>query len=177
MIWVLWLGLILAGLGILILLAALVSPLEMLVSSRSQTYQINWLWLGRAWINPGESSKIGVSFGLWRWEKDLIEALATVSKKSGKKKEPKLSKTGKKRFGFDFSLIKGIFKTFEIKRFQADLDFGDPVFTAQAFSVIGAIPVLRRSVHLNFRGINQIELWVRNRLIFILLFILKTKIL
>jgi hypothetical protein len=175
--WFIGIGLFFVTMVVFVLVLCLFSPFELRISTENKTYQLKWLWLGKAWFMPGENDIIGIQFWLFKWEKNLFEALNSITKSKEEKKKPKVPEKRKGKFPLSLKQIKGMIRTFEIKRFRLAIDTGNPILTAQFFSVVGAIPKLRRAVYLNFQGINYLDLWVRNRFIFIVLFLFKSKFL
>lgn len=161
MLWIILLGLFLAS-----LLWLLFSPIYFKVewNDANQSVQLHWWGVVRASLFP--------EMGGWtfRIELPLFTRSWPITRwwPSGKKEPQKKAKSTRKRSWrpkHPLQLVRRLWRSFHLIRFQVDVDTDDYVWNAYLFPLFRVTnPANNKDWRINFKGRNELTLIVENRL-------------
>jgi hypothetical protein len=159
-------ALILLGLLFLLLLGFLWMPIEVCLDTVTQQYFVRLKGLVKASIAAHEEELIQVTLHVF-FRKFNFFPLQKLFWGQSKKKGAK-SKSRKRRTQMGFKKIKGILKTFKVKRLRLDIDTGDCITNAKLYPVFVFMNRFAGSFSINFEGRNEMVLVLQNRPIYLL---------
>lgn len=187
--WILYILLILLALMLLIIVWVLLARIIICIDSNRSLYYIEMWSLFRVQLHTGNDQllmRIKVPFRTF--EIDLIHEIMKPKPKKNKEKEAKKKKEKKKgRFkvnkGFKeismlvFRLLRSIHHSFRVQEFYVNMDTGNYPLNAQLFPIVELINRYTNiKWRINFKDQNEVQIIISNRLIRIVIPIVKTAI-
>ncbi len=162
------------GLVFLLLAWLLLSPLDLRIDTQNNLYFLRWRYLARAEVlsddGPGLAVRLWV--GPFRWRFDLLEWAGKEKTEKPKPEKKEKAKRKKSRMP-KWATIRRIIRTFRVRRCFVDLDTGDYTRNAWLFPLFYLLRRPRAAVRVNFQGRNEVDLWIQNRPINVLIAFLK----
>jgi hypothetical protein len=149
----------------------LLAPIDLVLNSYQNCYQLRWGWIGKVTLSPGTDRplvqlRVG-PFG-WYWSlEDLVEKAGRSAGKQSRRAAQPNKPSGKKdnrKKGFPYRLMRHLLKTFKVKTCRLELDTDDYVWNAWLYIPLGIFPILQRYITVNFEGRNALAFHLRNRL-------------
>ncbi len=148
---------------LLVLVSLLFIPLELCIDTRDNLYYAELKGLVRANVEPDEREILRIRVKV-PFKEFYFFPLKPRRKKSDKIGEKKRGKKGRKYWNrFTPSTIWRVVKSFEIKKWELDLDTGDVVTNAKLYPLFALLNYRTGGFHINFEGRNHALLMVRNR--------------
>ena len=154
----LWLVVIFLLVGLLLYLLFL--PLDVIVNTSDKKFFARLGYLAKAAVESDEKYLIRVRLSTLFMRFNFYPL-----KKRRKKEKPKTKKVTKKSQmkWSDFRLGLRLLKSFEIKRFSADVDSGNCITNAKWYPVAALFNYYGGNFNINFIGRNQLTLHLHNR--------------
>jgi hypothetical protein len=131
----------------------------------------NWISAGIFFVKDEPTILLRLPF--WKKEISIIEKLAKRKPDSESNKRLKKGKSKKERSSFSKFIFqkfkikwRELLHSFKIERMDINIDTDDYIVNAYLFPVVQYIGYrYRRPFHINFMGINKVEISMRNRII------------
>lgn len=159
---------IIIGVLLLLFLAFLFMPLNLVLDTRTHEYYVQAAGLAKMRIEGDEAAIIRIRLqALFRsfyfYPLDWIDRPKRIREKREKKKKEK-----KKSTNLPWRTILRLLKSFKVKRFWAHLDTGDCIANAKIYPAFTLLNFMGGNVWVNFHGRNELVLHLQNRPIWLL---------
>jgi hypothetical protein len=171
---VIWL---IIGLIFLLLIGwLLLAPLEVCINSNNHDYHIKWKGIGEARVVVLPMDLLlTLQVAFWKKDWSVMEFKFQKDKKETKKskiKKPKKSKKSRKMFRF----FKRIMSSFTVEKLRVNIDTSNYILNGYLFPIFFHISYFfkgKPSLTINYKGKTEINVLIRNRLINMLLALVK----
>ncbi|GGD43109.1 hypothetical protein [Muriicola marianensis] len=148
---------------ILVLISLLYIPLDICIDTRGNRYYAELKGLVKADVEPDEREILRIRVKA-PFKEFYFFPLKPKRKKPDKIDEKKRDKKGRKYWNrFTPNTIWRVVKSFEIKKWELDLDTGDCITNAKLYPLFALLNYRTGGFHINFEGRNHALLMVRNR--------------
>ena len=164
---------IIIGVLLLILLALLFMPLNLVLDTTRHQYYLQAAGLAKVQIEGDEKEIIRLRLrALFRsfyfYPLDWIDPPKKPKALQAKEREKKKRKKKKKTTNLSPGTILRLLKSFKVKRFWVHVDTGDCITNAKLFPVFSFLNFWGGNFGVNFHGQNELVLHVQNRPIWLL---------
>ena len=159
---------IVLGVILLLLLAFLFMPLNLVLDTRTHEYSVQAAGLAKMRIEGDEKAIIRLRLqALFRsfyfYPLDWIDRPKRIQEKREKKKKKKKQTTN-----LSPRTTLRVLKSFKVKRFWVHLDTGDCIANAKIYPAFALLNFLGANVGVNFHGRNELVLHLQNKPIWLL---------
>jgi len=159
---------IVIGVILLLLLAFLFIPLNLVLDTRTHEYYVQAAGLAKMRIEGDEEAIVRLRLqALFRsyyfYPLDWIERPKRIQEKREKKRKKK-----RKTTNLSWRTILRVLKSFRVKRFWVHLDTGDCIANAKLYPAFALLNYLGVDLGVNFHGRNELVLHMQNRPIWLL---------
>ena len=141
---------------VLLALGLLFAPIQIYIDTDTVKYYVGIKGLAKASLEPDKKELIRVRLKVLFYERCFYPI-----KKSSKPKLPE--KKAKPHRKIKFGKILRVIKSFEVRRFELDLDTGDYIANAKLYPVFMLLNHYVASFHINFENRNKLLIDIRNR--------------
>jgi hypothetical protein len=145
---------------VLVIIGLLFAPIDIYLDTSDNNYYAEIKGLMKASIEPDETQILRIKVKV-PFRQFYFYPLKPRRKKTGKKQSEKKERKHWNRFAP--KTIWRVLRSFEIKKWNLDLDTGDAITNAKLYPLFSLLNYRYGRFHINFEGKNHAMLLMRNR--------------
>ncbi len=164
--------LVFLSLFILVIVGFLFLPIELIINTAKNQYQLTLKGIARMWLEEDEDSILKIGLKVFFFTHYFFPF--DKRKRKIQKTKERVKKKNKNR-KWSFGQIVGLLRTFELKRFWLDIDTGNYITNAKLYPFFALVSFYGLPCQVNFRDTNRLVLQIQNKPIRLLKSFIKYK--